>query len=339
MRSGGRRHETRNVSSPRNQLGRPAVRIGLVVASTAGALALFLAQARPGRLAASLGSLPLSSVLAAVGATMAGVMLAAVRWRSLLAAGGTQAPVPRLFAALTNGSAVNNLVPARGGDVVRVESAHQLTGAPRLAVAGTMLSERIFDGFVLALLLVSGALLAGIGGAFLWIGAGVALGAPLLGRFGGRVLRGRLAGLEAGLAVFRLPRIVAPALLATAGIWFADVVMYAALARGFHLELSLAALLLLVGAGNLALAIPGTAAGLGSFELVTLAGAHGIGVGGPGLAAFVLAVHAVIVLPTTVTGLVLARVALPKAFSAADHSPATSRRRNTRYAATSGTVR
>jgi hypothetical protein len=294
------------------------VRILLVGGSTAGAIALFLAQAHPGRLVASLASLPLTSVLTAVGATMAGVMLGAIRWRSLLAAGGVQAPVPRLFAALTIGSAVNNLVPARGGDAVRVESAHQLTGAPRLAVAGTMLSERILDGFVLALLIVTGALLAGLGGAFLWVGAAVAAaiaGAALvLSRLGGRALRGRLAGLETGLAIFRAPRVMGPALVATAGIWLADAVMYAALARGFHLDVSLAAILLLVGAGNLALAIPGAAAGLGSFELVTLAGAHGIGVGGPELAAFVLAVHAVIVLPPTATGMLLARVALPKAF-------------------------
>src|SRR5262249_27417683 len=194
----------------------------------------------------------------------------------------------------------NNLVPARGGDVVRVESAHRLTGAPRLAIAGTMVSERILDGFVLALLIVAGALLSGIGGAFLWVGgvlaAAIAISVLALGR-----LRGRLA---AGLAVFRVPRHAAPALLVTVAIWLADVVMYGALAHGFGLDVSLPALLLLVGAGNLALAIPGTAAGLGSFELVTLAGAHGIGLGGPDLAAFVLAVHAVIVLPTTATGLV-----------------------------------
>jgi uncharacterized membrane protein YbhN (UPF0104 family) len=146
------------------------------------------------------------------------------------------------------------------------------------------------------------------------VAAAIALAAVVLGRFGRLALRGRLAGLEAGLSVFRMPRVVVPALAATAAIWFADVVMYGALARGFHLDVSLAAILLLVGAGNLALAIPGAAAGIGSFELVTLAGAHGIGVGGPELAAFVLAVHAVIVLPPTVTGVLLARVALPKAF-------------------------
>jgi uncharacterized membrane protein YbhN (UPF0104 family) len=106
------------------------------------------------------------------------------------------------------------------------------------------------------------------------------------------------------------------ALGVSAAIWFADVVMYGALAHGFHLNVSLGALLLLVGAGNLALAIPGTAAGLGSFELVTLAGAHGIGVGGSSLAAFVLAAHAVIVLPTTLTGIVLARAALPGVLTA-----------------------
>src|SRR5207248_3944198 len=140
MRTAAVEDETRSVTSAlRVFLRRPAVRIALLAGSTAGAVAVFLAQARPGRLVTSIGSLPTSSVLAAVGATMAGVMLGAVRWRALLAAGGVEASAPRLFAALTIGSAVNNLVPARGGDAVRVESAHQLTGAPRLAIAGTML--------------------------------------------------------------------------------------------------------------------------------------------------------------------------------------------------------
>jgi len=296
------------VTSITSLLHRRPTRIALAAAATGGALALFLAQTHPGRLWASLATLPTTSVLAAIAATMAGVMLGAVRWRSLLAAGGVDAGVPRLFAALTIGSAVNNLVPARGS-----------------AVVGTMISERILDGFVLALLVVVGALLEGIGGAFLWIGIVVAgatvLGALVAARFGPRVLRGRLAGLESGLAVFRVPRAVAPALAASAGIWLAEIVMYGALARGFHLGVSFGGILLLVGAGNLALAIPGAAAGLGSFELVTLAGAHGVGAHGPALAAFVLAVHAVIVLPTTVTGALLARIALPKTFRLRDPRP------------------
>src|SRR5436190_22194990 len=301
--------ETRCMSSPRRLVQRPAMRVALLVGTTGAGIALFLTQARPGRLFATLAALPMTAALTAVGATMAGVMLGAVRWRRLLAAGGADAPTPRLFAALTIGSAVNNLVPARGGDAVRVESAHQLTGAPRAAIVGTLLAERILDAFVLAGLIVSGALVAGAGTTFLWVGVALAgptaLAAVVVGRFAGRVFRGPLAGLESGLAVFRVAGVAWPALGVSVAIWFADVVMYGALARGFRLDVSLGAILLLVGAGNLALAVPGTAAGLGSFELITLAGAHGIGVGGPELAAFVLAAHAVIVLPTTVTGLLL----------------------------------
>src|SRR3954447_25625166 len=295
-----------------------ALRIAAVAATTLGAFALFLTRSHPDRLVSGLASLPLSSILAAVAATTAGVVLGASRWPSLLAARGAEAPTTRLFAAMTIGAAVNNLVPARGGDAVRVESAHQLTGASRLAIAGTMVSERMLDGFVLALLVIAGALLSGAGGVFLWAGAGVAFalaaGAVLLGSQGRRLLHGRFSALGDAIAVFRVARVAAPALAVTAGIWLADVVMYGALARGFHLDVSIGMVLLLVGAGNLALAVPGAAAGLGSFELVTLAGAHGIGAGGPALAAFVVAVHAVIVLPPTVTGLLLARTALPKAF-------------------------
>jgi uncharacterized membrane protein YbhN (UPF0104 family) len=148
----------------RSQLRRPGIRLGLLGGSTAAALLLFAAVAHPARLLSGLASLSASSIAAAVGATMAGVMLGAFRWRLLLGAGGTSAPASKLFAALTIGAAVNNLVPARGGDAVRVESAHQLTGASRLAIAGTMVSERMLDGFVLALLVIAGALLAGVGG-------------------------------------------------------------------------------------------------------------------------------------------------------------------------------
>jgi uncharacterized membrane protein YbhN (UPF0104 family) len=256
-----------------------ALRIGALAASTGGAVALFVVVADPAELAHALRALSAGSLTVAVLATMSGVLLGASRWRALLR---TEAPTSKLFAALTIGAAVNNLVPLRGGDAVRVETASRLTGLGRLAVAKTMVVERVLDGFVLALLVVSGALLSGVGGTFLWVGVAVA---------------------SLGIFLVRQPPL---AFLTTAGIWLADVVMYGALANGFGLDLSVGELFLLVGVGNLALAVPGMAAGLGSFELVTLAGAHGLGIGGPELAAFVLAVHAVIVLPTTITGLVLA---------------------------------
>src|SRR3954466_11959136 len=145
------------------------LRLTLVVTATAGSIALFFVVAHPGRLVASLGALPASAVASAVAATMAGVMLVAFRWRLLLGARSIDASIARLFAALTMGAAVNNVVPARAGDAVRVESAHRLTGASRLAIAGSLLSERIFDAFVLAVLVLIGALSTGSTGGFLWL--------------------------------------------------------------------------------------------------------------------------------------------------------------------------
>src|SRR5436190_23362922 len=105
-------------AGPRLRAMRASLRIGLIGIATAGSVVLFLAVAHPGRLLASLGALPASAVASAVAATMAGVMLVAIRWRALLAGRSIEARTARLFAALTIGSAVNNLVPARAGDAV-----------------------------------------------------------------------------------------------------------------------------------------------------------------------------------------------------------------------------
>jgi glycosyltransferase 2 family protein len=298
----------------------PAVRALALAGATAGAVWLFVERAQPGSLWHSLSGLPVRAAATAVVATLAGVALGAVRWRGLLAAGGVEAATSRLFAALATGAAVNNVVPARGGDALRVEAVRRQTGASRVATAGTLLAERMLDGLILALLVFLGAVLTGAGRSFVLLGSGIgvaaALGAVAAPRVGRR-LRGRLEPLAAGVAVFRSVRALGPALVLSAGIWLADVVMYGALAHGFGIGASLGALLLLVGAGNLALAVPGAAAGLGTFELVTLAGAHGIGVHGASLAAFVVAVHAVIVLPPTVLGALTARAALPRSVAAA----------------------
>src|SRR3954447_17484442 len=101
MRTCGPRAETRCMAS---LLQSRTTRLGLIGISTVAGLALFPAVAHPGRPVTSLHVLPRSAVASAVAATMAGVMLSAFRWRALLAAGAIEAPVARLFAALTMGA-------------------------------------------------------------------------------------------------------------------------------------------------------------------------------------------------------------------------------------------
>jgi uncharacterized membrane protein YbhN (UPF0104 family) len=274
---------------------------------------LFIRTISWDELRAGLSGIPWTVILLAIAAVVASLAFTALRWRYLLLAAGVDIRVPRLFAALTAGAAVNNVVPARGGDVVRVRSVQARTSA----VVGTLAAERLLDGFVLALFIVFGAAVSG--GASVLLAVGIGLAAATVAAMA--VAAWQPAWLErlprwargfvSGLAVFRSPRLLAQALASSFALWLADVAMYASLARAFGLHLSLAGAFLLEGIGNLALAVPATAAGVGSFDYLTLLGARSVGLAGPGMAAYVLAVHAFVVVPATVLGFTLFWWALP----------------------------
>lgn len=284
------------------------------LAATVTFALLFLRKLSWDETRAQLGGVPTTTVLTAVAAVLVSLGFTALRWRYLLRAAGVEARVPRLFAGIVAGGAVNNLVPARGGDVVRVRSVPARTSS----VVGTLAAERLLDGFVLSLFLAGGAVATGSAQPLL--GAGIVLAVatslgmvvasfqpPWLDR-----LPAWLRGFVAGLAVFRSPGLLARALAASLALWLADVVMYAVLAPAFGLHLSIGGAFLLEGIGNLALAVPATAAGVGTFDFLTLLGTKSVGLAGPAAGAYVLALHLLIVLPTTALGLALLWWARPR---------------------------
>ena len=69
---------------------------------------------------------------------------------------------------------------------------------------------------------------------------------------------------------------------------------------------------LLEGIGNLALAVPATAAGIGTFDYLTLLAAKGIDVPVDKASAYVLTMHALAVLPVTIMGAILVSPAFPR---------------------------
>ena len=97
-------------------------------------------------------------------------------------------------------------------------------------------------------------------------------------------------------------------------MWLADVAMYAVVGGAFGLDLQAGAYFLLEGVGNLALAVPTTAAGLGSYDYLTLVAARGIEVPEESATAYVLTMHALTVVPVTLLGALLMRPALPRLF-------------------------
>jgi uncharacterized membrane protein YbhN (UPF0104 family) len=105
-------------------------------------------------------------------------------------------------------------------------------------------------------------------------------------------------------------------------MWLADVAMYYIVGQAFDIEIGVGGYFLLEGVGNLALAVPATAAGIGTFDYLTLVAAKGIDVPIAKATAYVLTMHALTVLPITLLGAALLRPAFPRIFRRREHAPA-----------------
>jgi hypothetical protein len=299
-----------------------------VAAVTAGFLWLFLREADPAAALPAVASLPPWWLFASLAAVLANLAFVTMRWRVLLAAAGFYIRPGRLFVTVSAGAGVNNVLPARAGDLVRIESVRASARVPVFVLAGTLFVERLLDGLVLAAFLLVGALALGLGGPLLLAGialsGGSALGVLLAAAAAARPasvrrLAGRLptrvgaaaTDFAAGLASFRDHGALALALCMLACIWLANLVLYVAVGSGLELETGVGGYLALEAVGNLALAVPGTASGIGSFDYLTLMTAHSLGVPADAAAAYVIAVHALTVVPVTLFGLLLLSRAVP----------------------------
>lgn len=128
--------------------------------------ALFIRQVDAGAAVRELARLPLWAVLAAFAALAANLGFVCLRWHLLLRAAGFDVRRGRLGVALAAGTAANNVLPARAGDLLRLEAV-RMEGLPAFVVAGTLFAERLLDGVVLSAWLLTGTLLLGTGGPLL----------------------------------------------------------------------------------------------------------------------------------------------------------------------------
>jgi uncharacterized protein (TIRG00374 family) len=316
-----------------------AVRLLIGSAVTATFLWLFLRQASLGAAWDEIRKLPGWSIAAALGFVLANSAFIALRWRYLFAAARYSTTARGLFPLYCVGAGANNIIPARGGDLLRIAAASDRYRIPAFVTAGTLFAERLLDGVVLAVWILMGALMIGETGPLLLAGVGLSVGTAiglvlaaltashpasaerlvwrltrwLPSRWHSKIGRAT-ADFVLGLGAFRRRHSLWRVAWTSVAIWLADLGLYIVVGIGFGVDLGAGAYFLLEGVGNLALGVPATAAGLGSFDYLTLVSAKELDVPSELATPYVLTVHAMVVLPVTILGALLLRQAFPRLF-------------------------
>lgn len=258
-----------------------------------------------------------------------GLWLRALRWRLVL-----RASVPVTQSEATSlmlvGLAANNLLPVRAGEIVRAVLVERRHGGSRVQVLATIVVERVFDGLVLALFLAvvlataDGndvlqllAVVMGLGfvvaaTVLAWIAARPEVAnrelVRLLGVVPTRVrpeARRWMGNFVAGLSQLRGLQGWTAVLLASVGAWGLEAVTYWFVGEGFGLGLAPWLYLGVAGAANLAIAAPSTSGGIGPFEFFAREMLVVFGATSEVATAYALALHALILVPVVIAGLLL----------------------------------
>jgi uncharacterized protein (TIRG00374 family) len=255
-------------------------------------------------LASHLGEVQVAGLLIACGLTCASYLLRARRWQYLFP------PRPDAvrsigyldsFRVLILGFFMNNVLPARTGELVRAHLGGIVTQEKRTLVLATIASERLADGLMLSLLFVAFAFGAGsdristnmLYVALIFLVASVVvvatvalrsqvfvatdrLQSKMRTRFGDSKLSGKasqytfnrmqvfIEGLSPLYSLRRLPLIV----FWTVIIWSAELAAYMAIAAAFNANFSPQISILFLVAVNFSSLIPAAPGGIGTIEAV-----------------------------------------------------------------------
>ena len=270
------------------------------------------------------------SVCAVMSALAAAHAVRIVRWWLLLRALEPGLPLGACVRPFLAGMAVNNVMPFRAGDALRVLGFRHQLRSPAMRVLGTVVIERAFDTVVLSgvfflclLGLPDGALPRGFVIAAAWLaGAGVVvilasiLFQPLLGRLQSRWLGHRVfarrrwpesvsrhgAHLAEALALVRsVPRTLALLGLSII-VWGCEGTAFVIMAASIEAGVAAFGPWLSLAAGSLATAIPSAPGYIGTFDYFAALGLTVYGAAPEVAAALALSVHTLWA-PLTVVGL------------------------------------
>lgn len=254
-----------------------------------------------------------------------------LRWSIMLGAAGAQCSFRRGAAPFLGSIALNNVLPARIGDVIRAFVFPSALGITKVASTGSLVLERLMDlatllcFLMLALLAFPDAtipesvkLSVTVLAILTFVGLMIVVAfsqffADFAGRFNGRfggrsaLLARLLTAVQSLLLGFRAmsrPRVMAVVIVLSALVWAGEAGFFWAFLAGFGISDSPAAAALVMATATLATLVPSSPGYVGPFHLAAYAATTVLG-GTPEVAAsFAVLAHAAIWLPTTSAGAV-----------------------------------
>jgi uncharacterized protein (TIRG00374 family) len=300
--------------------------LGLVI--TVAFLGFFLARTSFSDIREAFSGANYALAIGCVPLYFVGFWVRTLRWRCLLRP-VSEVSTARLYPVVLIGLMANNVAPARVGELVRAYLVGERETLNKSTVLGTIAVDRAFDGLTLVAILgcvtaVSGGhasvRLVGVLTAVAFASGTLALAglalfprlrlwlAQALQRLPKKIaarVEGIVEAFLTGLVAIRSPGALLQATLFSLASWLIEASMYYIVGQAFDLGVGIEAYLLIVAAANLALSLLASPGGVGPFEFTTKQVLLSFNVA-PGLAAaYALALHALLLAPVIIVGLVV----------------------------------
>jgi glycosyltransferase 2 family protein len=252
------------------------------------------------------------TIMASIGSAFIVLGLQALRWHLVMRPLLGLAYSDALFAQMV-GAMFNAVLPARGGDLLRVLYLGRRTGKSSATILGTEVVDRWLDwcGWVPVVVV-----LAATTALPKWMFGALALFVAVLGVWGvlmiaarergweprpGSRASGALRAFRAGIDAFESPRTLVLALMVAPLPWVWESGAIAAISRGFDLHLTFATAFCVLVGFNVAMVIPSPGA-LGSVETGGTAALVFFGAPRSNALAFMLVYHLTQLLPAVAAG-------------------------------------
>jgi uncharacterized protein (TIRG00374 family) len=260
-------------------------------------------------------------IAAAAVLNLGAVALRAARWQALARPLSPAVTFGAAFRSLTMGYVLSMVLPARAGELLRMETLSRRTGLSEAAVAGSIVLDYLVNaaGLLLSLGLlplfmeVPGWMRPGAIVAFslFALGSGLALFLARPSDAAAHAAEGRITGivrrLRHGLAAGKRPEALAAAFGACLGSWVVEVGVAALTMTAMGVSLPYSAALFVLLAVNLSLAVTVAPPGnVGPVELAATFSLLGLGVAKEQALAFAIVYHALQIVPVALLGIFFA---------------------------------